>query len=116
MPRSSMSATRAERPAVCTSSTSDPPSTIAWIFTSGRWASRFSSTRSPLSSRTRRISLSVAFAALGGRFRRPAGRRDDDPVEPLRHEISPGHVADLLGRHLLNALDVSRVEQRIAGA
>ena len=52
---------------------------------------------------------------LRRRLRRAARRGDDHPVEPLRHEVPPGDVADLLGRDLLDALDVRLVEQRIAG-
>ena len=73
VPWSSMSATRAARPAVFSSSTSAPPSTKAWMLTSGRLACRFTSTRSPLGSRTS-VTLSAAGGrGLGGGLRAPPG-------------------------------------------
>ena len=73
VPLSSIAPTSAARPAVASLSTSEPPSTNAWILTSGSWACRFTSTRSPLGSRTERISPSAAFAAFSACFGPPPG-------------------------------------------
>ena len=50
-----------------------------------------------------------------GRFRCPARRGDNDPIEPFGDEIAPGDVPDLLGGDLSDAFDIRFVEQRIGG-
>ena len=60
-----------------------------------------------------------ALGRLGGlarpAFGAPPGGAMITRLSRSRHEVPPGHVADLLGRDLLDALDVRLVEQRIAG-
>ncbi len=86
------------------------------MLTIGKCECRFISTRKPLGRRRDLISPAPPpdfFSASRGAA---PGRENRHLVEPLRHEISPGDVADLFGRHLLNVFHVDFLELRIAGA